>query len=68
MNKMNYGCEGLCVVITAVRQASAWQRHSAFWQTVRVYIFWDVLRSVVRRHCIIWRSRQGSRQCIFPVM
>lgn len=71
MNKMNYGCEGLCVVISGGTSGiglAAAQRFLA--DGARVYI-WGAPRSAARRLCVIWRrrqeSRQESRQCIFPV-
>lgn len=67
MNKMNYGCEGLCVAISGGTSGIGLAAAQRFWQTVRVYIFWDVPRSVAHRHCVIWMNRRESRQCIFPV-
>lgn len=67
MNKMNYGCEGLCVAISGGTSGIGLAAALRFLTDgARVYI-WDVPRSVVRRLCVIWRSRQESRQCIFPV-
>ena len=51
MNKMNYGCEGLCATISGITSGIGLAAALRFLNYGAWYIFWDAPWNAVRRLC-----------------